>query len=158
MSMSTIPLPKPQLSPWHRWIFIGLGGLGLFFTYLFQQYLNVYALLTDLPFETIHYSSDYRPVEALPFIINKASRYLLNDGFAMFLVYGLFYQRLYLRFAFFVFLFGLGLLMPLYLVLYLSAPEGFSSMLGHLHRLIFNPVLMMLLIPAFYYQRANQPG
>lgn len=152
--MPAFALPKPQLSPWPRWIFILLGALGLFLTYLFQQYLNVFALLSSASFETIHYTSDYRPLKPLPFIVNKASRYLLNDGFAMLLVYGLFYQKIYLRFAFYVFLFGLVVLMPLYLVLYLSAPEGFTSMLGHLHRLIFNPVLMMLLIPAFYYQRA----
>ena len=151
--MSTFSLPKARFSPWHRWIFIGIGAVGLFCTYLFQQYLNAYALLTGGPFELVHYTSDYRDIAKIPFIVNKVSRYLLNDGFSMMLVYGLFYQLHYLRFIFYIFLFGLLVLVPSYLILYLQAPEGFSSMLGHLHRIIFNPVLMMLLIPAFYYQR-----
>ncbi|MDZ7846825.1 MAG: hypothetical protein U5L96_08670 [Owenweeksia sp.] len=49
--------------------------------------------------------------------------------------------------------FGLFVLLPIYLYLYLQQPAGFSSMLSHLHRVVMNPVLMMLLIPAFAAQR-----
>ena len=152
-----------HLKPWKRWVYIIIGALGLALVYLFHRYLNLYALLSTEPFTLLNYTADYRAVDPLAFSVNKAFRYLLNDVFAMLLVYGLFYERRFLRFAFYVLLFGLVVLMPTYLFLYLSQPAGFTSMISHLHRVVFNPVLMMLLIPAFFFQvqqerRSGPPG
>lgn len=132
---------------------LGLGLVGLAALYLWQNYLDFYSLLIrgQAPQEMAH-TPDYQNVEALPFIFNKVLRYLLNDLFAVAILYALFFQRKYLRFALAVMLFGLVVLVPLYLVIYLQQPPGLSSMLSHLHRLVMNPVLMMLLIPAFFYQ------
>ena len=49
--------------------------------------------------------------------------------------------------------FGLIVLLPF---IYLSAVPGYSSMVSHLHRLVLNPVLMMLLIPALWHQRRTE--
>lgn len=152
-----------HLRPWKRWLYIGIGALGLALVYLFHRYLNIYALLSAQPFTLLNYTADYQAVDPLAFSLNKGFRYLLNDIFAMLLVYGLFYEKRFLRFSFYVLLFGLVVLMPTYLLLYLSQPEGFTSMISHLHRVVFNPVLMMLLIPAFFFQvqqerRSRPPG
>jgi exosortase F-associated protein len=152
-----------HLRPWKRWLYIGIGALGLALVYLFHRYLNIYALLRAHPFTLLNYTADYQAVDPLAFSLNKGFRYLLNDIFAMILVYGLFYEKRFLRFSFYVLLFGLVVLMPTYLLLYLSQPEGFTSMISHLHRVVFNPVLMMLLIPAFFFQvqqerRSRPPG
>lgn len=141
-----------HLRPWKRWLYIFIGAGGLALVYLFHRYLNLYALLSPEPFALLSYTADFRPVNPLAFVVNKAFRYLLNDLFAMLLVYGLFYERRFLHFSFYVLLFGLVILMPTYIFLYLAQPAGFSSMLSHLHRVIFNPILMMLLIPAFFFQ------
>lgn len=133
------------------WIAIGTGGLvGV---YLFQDYLSFYQVLFlgELP-QALNYTHALQPVEPLPFIVNKLGRYLLNDLLSIALIYGLFYNTAYLRFAFWVLLFGLIILLPLYLAIYIHQPQGYSSMISHLHRLVLNPVLMMLLIPAFYLQ------
>lgn len=152
-----------RLRPWKRWFYIGTGALGLALVYLFHPYLNLYALCSSEPFTLLNYTADYHGVDPLAFTVNKAFRYLLNDLFALMLVYGLFYEKRFLRFSFYVLLFGLVVLMPTYLLLYLSQPEGFTSMISHLHRVVFNPVLMMLLIPAFFFQvqqerRSGPPG
>jgi len=131
-----------------------LGALGLFGTYLFQNYLDFHSVVFELSApEALNYTADYQPKESFPFVVNKVFRYLCNDLFAMALIYGLFYEKKYLRFAFAVLLFGLVVLLPLYLFIFLQQPPGFTSMLTHLHRIVFNPVLMMLLIPAFFYQK-----
>lgn len=136
-----------------RLLFILLGGGGLFSVYFFQDYLDFYSLLQGEPLQRSEIRSEYQNLNPLAFVVNKVIRYLLNDLFAMAIIYGLFFEIKYLRFAFWVLLFGLLFLLPSYLFLYLSQPAGFSSMIAHLHRLVLNPVLMMLLIPAFYYQR-----
>jgi exosortase F-associated protein len=143
-----------------RLLFVILGAFGLFLVYFLQHYLDFYSIFVkgQLPHE-LNYSSDFKEVEKVPFIINKVGRYLLNDLFTIAIIYGLFYEKKYLRFAFIVLLFGLIFLLPSYLFLYLVKPVGFSSLISHLHRIVLNPVLMMLLIPAYFYQRRlNQDG
>lgn len=142
-----------------RAAYIAAGCLGLFLVYFFQDYLDFYSVLFQ--FEAPHkldYTMAFTDVERFPFIINKAFRYLCNDLFSIAIIYGIFHERKYARFAVYVMLFGLFVLLPIYLVLYFYQPPGFSSMLSHLHRVVMNPVLMMLLIPAFAAQRMKGEG
>tara|TARA_Y100001934_G_C12317515_1_gene758302 strand:- start:457 stop:927 length:471 start_codon:yes stop_codon:yes gene_type:complete len=136
-----------------RILLLLIGCLGLFLVYFFQHYLDFYHLLQGKPPQELNYSSDFIEVDPWVFSVNKVIRYLLNDLFAMALISALFPEGRYLRFALFVLMFGLFILVPIYLGLYLAQPTGFSSLIGHLHRLVMNPVLMMLLIPAFFYQK-----
>ena len=83
-------------------------------------------------------------------------RYLLNDLFAISIIHGLFRDKSITRFSFLVMGFGLVVLLPLYFFLYLSDVPGYNSMISHLHRLVLNPVLIMLLIPALWHQRRSE--
>ena len=136
-----------------RWLYILGGGIGLGLVYLFQSYLDFYSVLFEFSTPKVLDYANYGHIDAPSFIVNKAFRYLLNDLFSIAIIYGIFYEKKYARFAMYVMFFGLLVLLPVYLVLFLMQPEGFSSMLSHLHRIVMNPVLMMLLIPAFFYQR-----
>ena len=78
-----------------------------------------------------------------------------NDSLAILIIYGFFGPGKYVKFAAYILLFGLVVLLPIYLVLVIFFYQETYSFLNHLHRLVLNPVLMMLLIPAFYSQRAN---
>jgi exosortase F-associated protein len=139
---------------YRRILFLVGGAAGLFLVYFFQHYLDFYSLLIKGEFpRELNYSANFTKLEPWPFVLNKLARYLLNDLFTIAIIYGLFHERKYLNFSFVVLIFGLVFLLPSYLVLYLSKPEGFSSLLSHLHRIVLNPVLMMLLIPSFFYQR-----
>lgn len=138
-----------------RWIYLFTGCLGLLLVYIFQFHLDIYSILFEFQSpKRIEYTSDYESItNNTAFIVNKVFRYLLNDGFAIMIIYALFEERKYVQFSIWVLLFGLFILLPAYLAIFLLRPEGFSSMLGHFHRIILNPVLMMMLIPAFYYQK-----
>ena len=83
-------------------------------------------------------------------------RYLLNDLFAISIIHGLFRDKSITRFSFLVMGFGLVVLLPLYFFLYLSDVPGYNSMISHLHCLVLNPVLMMLLIPALWHQQRSE--
>ncbi len=140
-----------------RLAFITLGCLGLGLAYVFQEYLDAYSVLFEFSFpKKLEYTAHFTEVETFPFVVNKVFRYLVNDLFSIAIIYGLFFEKKYARFAFWVMAFGLVVMLPAYLVIYLNRPEGFSSMLSHLHRVVMNPVLMMLLIPAFFYQKKIQ--
>ena len=87
------------------------------------------------------------------FLINRTFRFLLNDAFAIGLIYALFHERKYVVFSLYVQLFGMLFFLFPYFVLKFYWPHYNGPLISFLHRLILNPTLLMLLIPAFYYQR-----
>lgn len=87
------------------------------------------------------------------FLINRTIRFLLNDAFAIGLIYSLFAERKYVIFSIYVQLVGVILFLLPYFVLKIYFPSYNGPLISFLHRLILNPTLLMLLIPAFYYQK-----
>jgi len=87
------------------------------------------------------------------FLLNRTIRFLVNDALTIGLIYALFATRKYVIFAFYVQIFGLVAFLIPYFVLKLYFPSYNGPYLNFLHRLILNPTLLMLLIPAFYYQQ-----
>jgi exosortase F-associated protein len=77
----------------------------------------------------------------------------LNDAFTIGLIYALFVEKKYVIFSLYVQLAGVVLFLLPYYVLKIYFPTYNGPLISFLHRLILNPVLLMLLIPAFYYQR-----
>lgn len=129
------------------WLIFGL--LGLLATYVLQHWLNVYGWFQG---EFTPYSDRWNDVPNLApwqFEVNKFFRYLLNDLFSIALLFGYFGRTDFVRVAFGVLGIGVLVLLPVYFGLVAWRPEGYSNLISHLHRVIMNPVLMMLLFPAF---------
>ncbi len=87
------------------------------------------------------------------FIINRSIRFILNDALAILLIYALFYERKYVVFSVWVQLFGMVFVLIPYFILKFNFPSYNGPLVSFLHRLVLNPTLLLLLIPAFYYQR-----
>jgi len=87
-------------------------------------------------------------------ILNKVLRYLVNDMAALGIIYALFAKPSYVRLGWWIMWFGLGFLLPLYYMGLWLLPPSQHIVLSYLHRLVMNPVLLMLLIPALYYQNS----
>ncbi|MDZ7846826.1 MAG: hypothetical protein U5L96_08675 [Owenweeksia sp.] len=63
-------------------LYIAGGATGLFLVYFFQDYLDFYSLIFEFsPPERLGYGIAFTEVDTLPFVVNKAGRYLLNDLF-----------------------------------------------------------------------------
>jgi len=87
------------------------------------------------------------------FFVNRTVRFLLNDALALSLIYALFRERKYVIFAMYVQIAGTFLFLVPYFILKLYLPRYNGPLISFLHRIILNPTLLMLLIPAFYYQK-----
>src|SRR6266850_6564218 len=127
---------------------IAISLVSLAIVYVFQRwdYLNAFARIFG--------ATEFGPTAA--FVFNKTVRLILNDALCLLLIYALFREKKYLRIAFLVFCFELFLILPLYLTVKLlveGSSEISSPLLSPIHRLIVNPMLMLILIVAFYYQR-----
>lgn len=117
-----------------------LSIAGLVLVFLFQQ-VDVAAM----------FGSEASAIHR--FILNRTLRFLLNDLFAIGLIYALFAERKYVIFSLWVQVAGVFLFLIPYFILKLNFPGYNGPMINYLHRLILNPTLLLLLIPAFYYQR-----
>lgn len=125
-----------------RLVMIALALLGLIITFLFQR------------FDYSQYFFDSGN-QKISFIFNRSLRYLINDNLVLLLIFGIFYDKKYIKFGLIVELFGfLFLLIPYFLLRYYTAID--HMYISFLHRLIVNPTLMILLIPAIYLQRSDK--
>lgn len=89
------------------------------------------------------------------FVINKTVRFLLNDLMVILLIFALFNNKKLLKVAFVIQLFELLIILPFYFYFKLSleGPTELSSPLfSFVHRIVVNPIIMLLLIPAFWFQ------
>jgi exosortase F-associated protein len=113
-------------------------------------------LLTFFLLQRIDFASMLYAIEnpTYRFLANRFFRFLLNDTLAILLIYALFTERKYVVFALWVQLFGFVFLLLPYFMLKIYWPAYNGPMINFLHRIILNPTLIMLLIPAFYYQRS----
>ena len=135
---------------WQRISAFGLALLLLAAVYLFQQFNLLHWILSlfGAGAGQLHPYAD--------FVFNKTVRLVLNDLACFGLIYALFAEKKYLRVAFWVFLFEILVLLPIYLILKLGLEgdsEISSPLFSQIHRLIVNPMLMLLLIFGFAYQR-----
>ena len=127
------------------WIRAGLflGGLAILAAvYLFQR-TNLAGFLGNFPPNVI-------------FVINRTARLIINDFACFLIIFALFQEAKYLKIAFWIFLLELFVILPVYLMVKLSLEgdsEISSPMLSQVHRLIVNPMLMILLIAGFLFQR-----
>lgn len=87
------------------------------------------------------------------FIVNRSVRFLLNDLLAILLLYALFYERKYVLFAVIVQIVGMVFILVPYFILKINYPAYNGPLISYLHRLVLNPTLLLILIPAFYYQK-----
>ena len=125
---------------------IGFGMLGVVLTFLFQDF----SFLNRWDFS-----------EPTLFIIRKTLRVFLNDLFMLIIISAWFNDKQVTRLAIFIQIIDGLFLLPMYLILKLEiegSSEISSPLLSQFHRLIINPTLMILLIPAIYFQKQSRTG
>ena len=139
MKGATLRLPHKF---WVRTALILTGIVILGLVYIFQR-INLAGAAGDLSPNVI-------------FIINRTIRLILNDLACFLIIFAIFKERKYLKIAFWVFLLELLIILPAYLIIKLTIEgdsEISSPLLSQVHRLIVNPMLMILLIAGFFYQQ-----
>jgi len=134
----------PSDRNWLNRLLIALAIAGVALTFMFQEFSFV---------------QHWEISEDAKFVVRKIIRVVLNDFFMLILIAAWFRDWRVTRLAILVQLIDSLVLLPTYLVLKLAL-EGNSEismpLLSLLHRLIVNPTLMILLLPALYFQRLQK--
>lgn len=132
----------PRDSVWSRAALIGSGITILILVYIFQR-VNLAGMLGAFHPNVI-------------FVVNRTTRLILNDLACFLIILALFPGKSYLKIAFILFFIELLVILPAYFAVKLwteGDSEISSPLLSQVHRLIVNPMLMILLIAGFFYQR-----
>jgi exosortase F-associated protein len=127
-----------------RFFLVFIAGCLLALVYIFQQ-INVAEWVGIDKIKNAY----------LAFSINKSIRLVINDVSCILIIHAIFRNEKFNKLALLVFCLELFLLLPIYLVVKLKlegTSEISSPILAQIHRLIVNPMLMLLLMAAFYYQ------
>ncbi|MBL3655373.1 exosortase F system-associated membrane protein [Fulvivirga sediminis] len=133
-------MKKLSLKPFQIVVLI-LATTGLLVVYLFQKHLD-------------HFLGTYFTDHYWSFVLTKSIRFILNDLLMIAIIYALFAKRKYVVFAFYIQLAGVVcILLPYLIIKYHTSYNG--PLVSYLHRLVVNPLLMLLLIPAIFYQENN---
>jgi len=90
------------------------------------------------------------------FLLNRSARFILNDTLAIILIHALFANRRYTLFAIYVQLVGMVFILFPYFAIKMYHPSYNGPLINFMHRFILNPMLLLLLIPALYYQCKSQ--
>ena len=118
---------------------------GIIFTFLLQDF---------------SFLNSFDISDNLRFVLRKIGRVALNDFFMLIFLTAWFKDWRVSRLAIAIQLIDGFILLPTYLFFKLTL-EGSSEisnpLLSQFHRLIINPTLMILLIPAVYFQKFSKP-
>lgn len=121
--------------------------MGLVVIYIFQR-----VSYSQFFFYTLGLAA---PTAQVTFVLDKTVRLVANDLLCLVIIHVWFADAKVTRLAWWVFIFELVIVLPVYLLakLWLEGPTELSvPWLQQLHRLIINPLLMALLMVALLYQ------
>ena len=104
------------------------------------------------------YYHDMNPpeVNALALIINTSIRYWLNSLLSIGLIYVLFRNKNALRFSMFFYGSAFLLLIIAFSITYYQLSPKLYMIFFYIRRFLIQPIFILLLLPAFYYQQINQ--
>ncbi|QDO92780.1 exosortase F system-associated protein [Formosa sediminum] len=83
-------------------------------------------------------------------------RYLLNTLLSLGIIHFAFKDVNVLKFSAIVYLIAYLVLMPMFLIFVLNAKQDHYFYLFNIRRFLIQPLLLLLLLPAFYYQKQSK--
>jgi exosortase F-associated protein len=90
------------------------------------------------------------------FVGHKLVRFAINDILSIAIIHLVFSRWSFTRVSIYVLLIGLFAILPIYLAGHLLGFQ--NATMAMLHRLTMNPILILILIPAFYFQLIQEKG
>lgn len=87
------------------------------------------------------------------YLLHVVGRYVLNSLLSLLALWALFQNKDYLKFSGLLMLGLLVLLLPALVLLIKSSEPGSYMALFYVRRFLMQPLLVLLLIPAFYFQK-----
>lgn len=104
-------------------------------------------------FKTDYQNKPLPNVDALQLILNLFLRYFANTLLSIAIIYLLFLNKTHVKVAFVLYLILFVLLIAIFSYLLFVSEHPNYLVLFYVRRFLIQPVLLLLLIPAFYFQK-----
>ncbi|WP_272021934.1 exosortase F system-associated membrane protein [Olleya namhaensis] len=94
--------------------------------------------------------------ETLKLVASTTLRFFINTGLSLLVLYLFFKDISIVKFAALVYSISFCILIPLFLFFVLDPKQENYYLFFNIRRFLIQPILLLLLLPAFYYNRLNQ--
>ncbi|QXP61277.1 exosortase F system-associated membrane protein [Olleya sp. HaHaR_3_96] len=94
--------------------------------------------------------------ETFKLVTNTALRFVINSGISLLILFMFFKDLSIVKFSALIYLFSFFILITLYLYFVLDPKQEQYYLFFNVRRFLIQPILLLLLLPAFYYNRLNQ--
>ncbi|MDR9401440.1 MAG: exosortase F system-associated protein, partial [Psychroflexus sp.] len=104
------------------------------------------------------YYHDLKPpqVDFSALVLNISARYWLNSILSIGLIYVLFRKRSVFRFSLFFYVSAFVVLLIIFWIININLKPDLYLTFFYVRRFLIQPIFILLLLPAFYYQRLNR--
>lgn len=130
--------------------------------FLFGLLVGIRAFEDELFYDPylLFFKSDYLYLdhprrEVLKLLLFTLFRYVLNSGISLGIIYLVFKDRSMVKFSALLYTLALLVLVPLYLYFVINPQQEDYYMFFNIRRFLIQPVLLLVLLPAFYYYRLH---
>jgi len=108
-------------------------------------------------FYSLYYHDMSPPdVDTFKLILNTSVRYWLNSLLSIGLIYMLFRKRNIVKFSFFFYGFAFVALIISFSLIETNLSPDLYMIFFYIRRFLIQPIFILLLLPAFYYQQISQ--
>lgn len=104
-------------------------------------------------FKTSHSTEALPKLELVKLVLHTTFRFLLNTGISLLILWVLFRDKGIIRVSAILYLLLFSILMILFVILLDTSAAGEHMILFYVRRFLIQPLFLLILIPAFYFQR-----
>ena len=120
----------------------------------FENVLFYDPYLTFFKNDYLYIDSPRREVAKL--VLNTTFRYLLNTTVSLGIIYVIFKDRNIIKFSVLIYVIGFMLLLIPFLYFVINPRQEDYYLFFNIRRFLIQPIIVILLLPAFYYYKLNR--
>ena len=128
--------------------FVLLVAVRAFQTNLFYDPLIVY-------FKNDYLYTGIQNIVVWKLVVNMLFRYLINSVISLGIIWVLFERKEYLKFASYFLMIAFVILITVFVILIKNNFESGYLLPFYIRRFIIHPLFLLILLPAFYYQKLS---
>ncbi|WP_165733736.1 exosortase F system-associated protein [Polaribacter sp. 20A6] len=129
---------------------------------LFVLLIAVRAFQTNFFYDPliVYFKNDYlytgiQNIDVWKLVINMFFRYLINSVISLGIIWVLFERKKYLRFASYFLMIAFVILIAVFVIFIKDNFESGYLLPFYIRRFIIHPLFLLILLPAFYYQKLS---
>ena len=94
--------------------------------------------------------------ETLKLVLNTSFRFLLNTLFSLGILYVVFKSKSVIKFSIFIYFLGYLFLLAAFLFFVVNPRQEDYYLFFNIRRFLIQPIILLVLLPAFYYHKLTQ--